>query len=271
MSSVKPRRIADIKPLFTNLAQTSHYQVTFGGLPYRLTSYLGRRGVDINFITSSAGLLCYNASLPTTSFSPKQVDGNFTGIQEKFALARMYSDISLDFYVDSNYKMIKFLESWMEYIASGSHNPPINDSGVEFGTVNQGRNNYFVRMQYPESYKCNFTKLVKFDRNYDKEIEYRFVGLWPSAMSPPVISYVTSEALSVSVTFSYDRYIAGKALGVNFYNGDATNFEQNKTNPPVGPTPDRLVPRTGQSLGNESGVRRTFTPEGSVIPTVIQQ
>jgi hypothetical protein len=249
VSSVKPRRISDIKPLFTNLAQTTHYQLSFGGLPYKLTSYLGRRGVDINFITNSAGLLCYNASLPTAAFSPKQVDSNFTGIQEKFAVTRIYNEISFDFYVDSNYKMIKFLESWMEFIASGSHNPPINDGNVEFGTVNQGRNNYFVRMQYPESYKCNFTKLLKFDRNYDKEIEYRFVGLWPIFMSPPQISYSsTSTPLSVTVSFSYDRYIAGKALGVNFYNGDATNIESNQTNTPTGPTPDRrLVPVRGQS------------------------
>ena len=165
------------------------------------------------------------------------------------------NDIALTFYVDKNYKMIKFLESWMEFIASGSHNPPINDSGAEFGTVNQGRNNYFVRMQYPESYKCNFTKLVKFDRDYDKEIEYRFVGLWPSIMSPPAISYSTSSFLALTVTFSYDRYIAGKALGINFYNGDATNFEQNKTNPPAGPTPDRRLIPISPGSASAGGVR----------------
>ena len=64
-----PRRISDIKPLFTNLAQTSHYQVLFGGLPSQLISYLGNRGVDSRFIVEDAGLLCFNASLPTSQFA----------------------------------------------------------------------------------------------------------------------------------------------------------------------------------------------------------
>lgn len=258
MSSVKPRRISDIKPLFTNLAQTSNYQLTFGGLPFQLSSYLARRGVDITFIASNAGLLCYNASLPTTNFSPKQIDGNFTGIQEKFATARLYNDISLDFYVDNNYKMIKFLESWMEFIASGSHHTPIGN----FATISQAENNYFVRMQYPESYKCNFSKIVKFDRDYKSEIEYTFIGLWPSMMSSPTISYESNDALKVSVTFSYDRYIAGRPLGINFYNGDAVNIESNRTDSPAGPTPDRLVPISPGSAGagGVRFVRQSATP-----------
>lgn len=234
MGIVRPKKISSIKSLFGNLAQTSHYQVIFGGLPTELVSYLLRRGVSLSFISEKAGLLCFNASLPTTSFSPKSVDGNFTGITEKFAVARNYSEIGLDFYVDSNYQTLKFLEHWMEFIASGSHNP-INSLNVP---VSQLQSNYYIRMQYPEYYKSNYTKIIKFDRDYLAEIQYNFVGLWPVSMSSPNISYVDSDILKVSASFQYDRYIAGPALSINQFFGNSNN--QDPTNPinqPLNRTP----------------------------------
>ena len=240
-----PRRISDIKPLFTNLAQTSHYQVIFGGLPTALTSYLSRRGVNSFFIGESAGLLCYSASLPTTSYSTKTVDGNFTGIQEKFAVARLYNEIGLEFYIDKNYYNLKFLEHWMEFISSGSHNPVDNPSA---GPVSQANVNYFMRMQYPEHYKCNSTKIIKFDRDYQAEIEYTFIGLWPVSLSAPTVSYTTSDVLKVSASFQYDRYIAGRALSLNTVQGDFNN--QDSTAPPTSPQnaeQQQLVPVRGSS------------------------
>ncbi len=241
-----PRRISDIKPLFSNLAQTSHYQVIFGGLPTALISYLSRRGVNSFFIADTAGLLCYSASLPTTSFSTKTVDGNFMGIQEKFAMSRLYSEISLEFYIDSNYYNLKFLEHWMEFIASGSHNPVDNASA---GSVSQANTNYFVRMQYPEHYKCNSTKIIKFDRDYQAEIEYTFIGLWPVSLSAPSVSYVQSDVLKVSASFQYDRYIAGRPLSINRFRGDFNNNQSSSssTTKPANVEQQTLVPVRGQS------------------------
>ena len=262
----RARKISDIKPLFTNLAQTSHYQLIFGGLPRELQNYLLKRGVSPFFVAESAGLLCYNASLPTSNLATKTVDGNFTGVSENFAFARTYGEITLDFYVDSNYLMIKFLESWMEFISSGSHNPIGNQFA---GPVSQGAANYFVRMQYPETYKTSFTKIIKFDRNYEyfKQIEYTFVGLWPVGISPPVVSYNQSDVLKVSATFKYDRYIAGRSLSLNKFIGNDNN--KSTTTPDVSSDNPRVTYRTGQSLGNESGVRPTITNPGSVFPTIL--
>jgi len=257
---VRPRRIADIKPLLTNLAQNSHYQIIFGGLPIELQNYLAKRGVTIPFIVDSAGLLCYNASLPTTSFNSKTVDGNFMGIQEKFAVARMYDEISLDFYVDKNYLMIKFLESWMEFIASGSHNPIETNAGP----VNQRNANYFIRMQYPEYYKTNYTRIIKFDRDYNQEIEYTFVGFWPISMGAPTLTYTQSEVLKISATFKFDRYIAGRALSINGVIGDDNNKDSTTTNKI--PT----IYRTGTSLGLPGGAVPTQTVPGSVYPIILR-
>ena len=43
---VRPKKIADIKPILTNVAQTSHYQVFFDGLSRDLFKFLGTKGVN---------------------------------------------------------------------------------------------------------------------------------------------------------------------------------------------------------------------------------
>lgn len=231
-----PRSISSIKPLLTNLAQTSHYEVRFNALPFQLTNYLLQRGINQRFIAEEVGLLCFSASLPTTQLGTAQILGNHMGIQEKFAHTRIFDTITLDFYVDKNYNTLKFLEHWMEFIASGSHNP-IN--GVS-APVSQASQAYFIRMQYPEYYKSNSTKIVKFDRDYNAEIEYNFIGLFPSSISSLPVSYTSSDILKVSATFQYDRYIAGRSQSLPIY----LNFDNNKQS---NQTQKTLVPIRGSS------------------------
>jgi hypothetical protein len=231
------RKISEFKPLFTNLAQTSHYEVRFGGLPYELLRYLSRKGITSTFIYQDAGLLCYSASLPTTSFALANITGNSIGLTENFAHTRVYDLISLDFYVDKNYNTLKFMESWMEFIASGSNNP-INGDLVPLRQTNK---NYIYRMQYPENYKCDRTTIVKFDRDYKKEIEYCFIGLFPSNINSLGVSYANSDILKMSVTFQYDRYISGKSVSLSVFRGDDNNNESkspksNNPNPETPPT-----------------------------------
>lgn len=218
--AARPRRISDIKPLFTNLAQTSHYEVKFGGLPIQLTTYLLRRGIDSRFIGEASGLLCYQAYLPAANSATANISGNYMGVTETIAHTRQYTPITLEFYVDKNYKNLKFIEAWTEFIASGS-------------SVSQNNLGYHVRMQYPDFYKSNFTKIIKFDRDFGREIEYNFIGLFPVAMNSIPVSYNTSDVMKMSVTFSYDRYIAGKTLSINESIGNNNNKDAtvSQTNP----------------------------------------
>ena len=117
---VRPKKIADIKPILTNVAQTSHYQVFFDGLSSDLFRFLGSKGVNRRFITENAGLLCSSASIPGSSLGTSDIFGNFTGVQEKFAHSRIFTELTLEFYVDKDYKMIKLFEHCIDYIASGS-------------------------------------------------------------------------------------------------------------------------------------------------------
>jgi len=99
----------------------------------------------------------------------------------------------------------------MEFISGGSNADPYRDG-------------YHFRMQYPETYKCNTTKIIKFDRDYNREIEYNFFGLFPLSLNSTPVSYNGSDVLRISATFNYERYICGKVLSWDV----ARNVDGNK-------------------------------------------
>ena len=209
MSIARPRRISEIKPIFGNLAQTSHYQVSFGALPRPLQTHLNDRGVGWRFVAENAGLLCSSASLPSSALGTSDIVGDVTGVTEKIAHSRMFTAIDLTFYVDKEYKMIKFLEHWIEFIASGSN-------------ILNTQKGYFFRMKYPEDYKAEEVKILKFDRDYRNEIQYNFYGLFPTSMYSPTVAYSDSQVLTVTASFSYERYVCGstRSLDVTYLRGN---------------------------------------------------
>ena len=226
MSAPFPRRISDFKRTLTNVAQTSHYEVRFGAPPAALREYLSSRGVDQRFIAGDCGLLCYSTSLPVASNATVNVTGNFAGVTEKFAHTRLYTPITMEFYVDKDYKVIKFLEHWMEFMNSGSFNPqnPTNNSGG----FSQADPNYFAKMQYPEHYKMDQTKITKFERDYLNSIEYTFFGLFPRAVSPINVGYDQSRTLVASASFEYTRYVSGKINSIDEKRGTSNNKENER-------------------------------------------
>ena len=209
---VKPRRIADFKPTFTNLAQTSHYLVKFGGIPLGARQHLNIRGVDYRFLTETSGLLCSNAVIPGSTLADAKVIGNFQGVTENMTHARVFPDITLEFYVDNEYKTLKFLEHWVEFVANGSGE-------------DQSRKDYYFRMEYPDDYKTYETKIIKFDRDYNEEMQYNFYGMFPKAVNPTSVKYEGSEVLKASAVFTFDRYSAGKYTSYDRYRGDYNNKE----------------------------------------------
>ena len=217
---VRPRKISDFKPTFTNLAQTSHYQLIFGGLPTGLRQHLNVRGLDYRFITETSGLLCSNAVLPGSTNALANVRGNYTGVVENMAHARLFTEIILEFYVDKEYKTLKFFEHWIEFIANGSGE-------------DQSRKDYYFRMEYPDDYKTYQTKIIKFDRDYNKEMIYNFYGLFPKALNSTPVKYEGSEALKATVLFTFDRYSAGKYSSYDRYRGAYNNLKENKANKPT--------------------------------------
>ena len=216
MAQPRPRRISDFKPTLTNLAQTSHYEVRFGRAPAGLANYLKGRGVDGRFITGDMGLLCFSAQIPFANIATANVTGAFTGIGEKFAHSRIFTPITLTFYVDKEYRVLKFLEHWMEFTAGGTHAP-----GGRTGVIKQNRSNYFVRMQYPEDYRMEETKIYKFERDYANSLEYTFFNLFPQNVTNIAVSYDQSKTLTASATFEYTRYVSGPISSISAYRSGA--------------------------------------------------
>ena len=204
MPAPRPRPISDILPRFQNVAQTSQYLVKFA-LPFSrnsggLRSFLRRKGVNDRFVVEDAGLLCSDAVLPGSAMASIDTRGDYQGVIERMAHTRNFTQISLEFYVDNEYKSMKFLEHWMEYITGAIRNPA-DDA-------------YFYQLNYPSEYKSNETRIVKFERNYKQFLEYRFIGLFPLALNSTRVSYNGSQVLKASASFSFDRYICGESTSL---------------------------------------------------------
>ena len=212
-----PKKISQIKPTLTNLAQTSHYLIEFGGLQPDLRRHLKIRGMDSRYITESIGLLCNRAVLPGSSFATADIVGNYMGVSEKMAHTRTFVQMDLEFYVDTSYNSLKFIEHWIEFISSGSTTPAAGD-GVD--PTDKG---YYFRMRYPYEYKCNETRIIKFEKDYKRYIEYRFFGLFPISLNSTTVSYEGSNILKATASFNYDRYISGKSYSYDIFRRQDNN------------------------------------------------
>ncbi len=223
MPAPRPRPISEFLPRFQNVAQTSQYLVKFA-LPSNqssngLRSYLRRKGVNDRFVVEDAGLLCSEAVLPGSALASIDTRGDFQGVVERFAHTRNFTQIQLEFYVDNEYKSMKFLEHWIEYI-TGANTNLTSDA-------------YHFQLNYPQSYKSNETRIVKFERDYNRFLEYRFIGLFPLALNSTRVSYQGSQVLKASASFSFDRYICGESSSLARDLGIAFNEIFGRTSNPI--------------------------------------
>tara|TARA_Y100001963_G_scaffold159348_1_gene262672 strand:- start:2108 stop:2956 length:849 start_codon:yes stop_codon:yes gene_type:complete len=227
----KPKKISDFKPLFDNVAQTNHYQVRFGGFGFDLRRHLASKGIGPRFIGEDIGLLCSSAVIPGSAMATAQIRGDYQGVVENIAHARQFTQMSLEFYVDTSYKSLKFLEHWMEYIGSGSRDNDLDKS-------------YNFRMKYPNQYKVDRTTIIKFERDYDKFIEYTFFGLFPMNLNNINVQYEGAQLLKCNAMFAYDRYVSGETTSKSWWMGtDRNNISDAKQN-------SRLPIRRGRSTFN---------------------
>ena len=161
----------------------------------RLKDFLLRRGLTSDYISRDIGIACYEASLPASSFATAEVKDNFQGINQQFAHTRFYVDSSFSFYVDQDYRVLNLFEGWMDFIAGGVGGLDANDK------------RFYVRMRYPDAYKCDNLKISKFDKKLDIKLTYEFKNAFPKSIQSIPVSYGQAEVLKVTVTFAYDRYI----------------------------------------------------------------
>jgi hypothetical protein len=83
-------------------------------------------------------------------------------------------------------------------------------------------------MKYPEEYKCERIRILKYDRDRDNRIEYNLMNAFPVAVNSTQISYDTSRVLEVNVNFAYDRYVFGKVDSYSKSLKEAFNLASNQ-------------------------------------------
>ena len=65
---------------------------------------------------------------------------------------------------------------------------------------------------------------MKFERDYNRYIEYTFFGLYPKTLNATSVSYDKSELLKIGVSFSYDYYVSGKVDSKSIGQGTDNNL-----------------------------------------------
>ena len=203
MAGIRPENlsISDIKSRLLNVAQTSLYRLTIP-VPSDVSSFHSQRGIT-SFDVDNISLLCCEANLPGSALTTHDVTNDYHGVSEKMAYRRMYDESAdMTFYVDRDYKVVEFFESWIDYI-----------TGVGDVFSRQQFENPYVhhRMAYANQYKTNFY-LTKFERDHHfngstRTLDYTFVQGFPTNITSMPVSYEQGQVLKCSVSFSFIRYV----------------------------------------------------------------
>ena len=196
-------------------ALSNQYQVYISGIPKTITTYLEENfEFDKSWINQNVGLLCADATLPTSSFATSEVKDNFQGINQQFAHTRLYIDSDFTFYVDYNYNMIKFFEGWMDYISGTDQKVPSTNSRSYYRRFNYPLGNPQAKDALESGYKVDTLSITKFERDYKRSsvyLQYDFINAFPKGMTAIPVSYGAADLVKVTVTFAYDRYVLNSA------------------------------------------------------------
>ena len=204
--SVAPssQKISQIKSKLLNPALTSHFMI-YLGLPrdqQGFRQYMAENALVLD--QDRLQLSCCDASLPGSSLATTELKNDFTGATERHAYRRIYQDrIDLTFYCDAEqYMPIRFFESWMKFIMN------------ESGSNGVSKENYSYRVKYPNQYKGCGLEVTKFEKNINQKssvvpLTYKFVNVFPVAITSMPVSYDASSLLKCTVSMNYTRYFIG--------------------------------------------------------------
>ena len=223
MAGVRPQKltVSKIKSRLLNTAQSSLYRLTIP-VPQAVRDRASLNSLDYD----NVNLLCCEAALPGSSLTTHESTNDYAGVTEKMAYRRMYDEtISLTFYVDREYKVLKLFETWMDYITGIDDTSTYEAPYVSY------------RMSYPVTYKNNIfiTKFEKdqFMREYSASrkasarvprtmLEYTFVNAFPLSLTSMPVSYEGAQVLKCNVSFNFIRYVQKRRALVRQGSGDIT-------------------------------------------------
>ncbi len=159
--------------------------------------------------TQRFNFMCAETLIPGASFETFSEYGSRQGIEEFFPSRRTYTDMSMTFYVSSDYKILNLFHEWINFI----HPLHVGRGGESAGTVLRPRSGGYIardprdfhRQRYPSEYKRAFM-VTKFEKNFDRYLTFEFVNGFPVNISSLPLRYDEAQLLRVTVDFKYERY-----------------------------------------------------------------
>jgi len=195
------KRVDDLKSRILHVAQTSVYQVKLQP-PQPVIDFIDLPGRGVNYRSDGENieLMCSETNLPGSSLATHDVTNDYPGVTEKMAYRRIYDEtIDFTFMVDRNYKVVEFLDGWMNYVTG---------QGSTFTRDAYANGNVHYEMNYPSSYKTDNLYITKWEKdNSSSSMTYQFIGAFPLSIVSMPVSYEGSSVLKCSASFSYMRYI----------------------------------------------------------------
>ena len=149
--------------------------------------------------------MAYEAALPGTSYELGSVYGQRQGRTEYYPGRRVYPPVDVSFYIDKDYKVLRFFECWM------------NTASNNMGETQDS----YVQHKYPNQYKGEVT-IAKYERDFlpssrrlspdngghrpGSVLKYTLRKAFPSNLISVPVSYEGATILKTTVTFQYDVY-----------------------------------------------------------------
>lgn len=242
------KTVSDIKRFLMQPALTSHYECHFT-IPDKTRGFIFQ-SVTATDIDTLLTLSCSDASLPGSTLATHELNNDVTGVTQRNAYRRLYDDrADFTFYVNQDYTQIRLFEAWMRFISGEQEN--IETAGKLYRPY---------RVEYPTNYKTTIY-ITKFERDIgkpgkapntspssgeSKKMVYTFFNAFPISVGSMPVSYESSQLLKVTVSFTYDRYVAGNTS----VNSSGASSQPAQTTPPGTPNPSTNYNPTG-----------TITPE----------
>ena len=176
-----------------------------------LTNYFSVYIPNLNFdgvTNDDISIFAYEAVLPGTSLEVGQIFGDRQGITESYPIRRTYPPIDVSFYVNKDYNVIRYFESWVSSIFEIK------------GDVDNVR---YGRFNYPSKWK-NDVIITKFERNFrdrnrrlssasdaedsSDQLKFRYIlrNAFPVNIISLPVSYSQTDILRTTITFNYDFY-----------------------------------------------------------------
>ena len=84
---------------------------------------------------------------------------------------------------------------------------------------------------YPDDYKVQTMRIIKFERDYKQQLEYQFINAFPKLITAIPVSYGQADILKVSVSFNYDRYIVNPKGNIRYNEQTKITREELSLNP----------------------------------------